>query len=81
MLRLFIIDGFRHWRRARKHQHELDERSEHVASTKAEPWFDKKIDFVDDLDYEPSLKQEDSKLIEPQIKHFDTLEPIDSSSI
>jgi cell division protein ZipA len=63
-----LVDGYRHWRRAKQHENELDKRSE--------PQFDKKINFKNDLDFEPKLKFNEPDLSpEPEFKFDHTEAP------
>ncbi len=63
-----LVDGYRHWRRAKQHENELDKRSERTVYD-VEPQFDKKLNFKNDLDFEPKLKfDEPDSSPEPQFK-------------
>ncbi|MGA2655611.1 MAG: cell division protein ZipA [Gammaproteobacteria bacterium] len=50
-----LVDGFRHWRRAKQHEKEMDRRGERPMQD-VEPQLNKKIDFGHQADFEPKLK-------------------------
>ncbi|MFA6037112.1 MAG: cell division protein ZipA [Legionellales bacterium] len=55
---VILIDGLRHWRRARQHEKEMEKRSSR-RDDDFEPTFEKKLEFNDDFDFEPKLNSEE----------------------
>lgn len=56
---VILIDGFRHWRRAREHEKEMDKRS-FRSNHDIEPSFGKKIELNDDFDFLPKFNTEEN---------------------
>lgn len=65
-----LIDGFRHWRRARKHKKHVESMERNI-----EPTFDKKINFHDDIEVIHAMKLENMDAQDTTIKNT-TLEEI-----
>ncbi len=73
-----LIDGYRHWRRAKKHRETVEKRTQQTAAS-SEPKFVKKVDHLDDLDFTPKIKiareQDEDALFIPKISKAETPAP------
>lgn len=57
---VILIDGLRHWRRARAHEKEMEKRSSR-RDDDFEPTFEKKLELNDDFDFEPKFHNEEAR--------------------
>lgn len=69
---VILIDGYRHWRRVKKHQEVLDKKVPRTATNldpdaELEHQLGKKIDYIDDLDFTPRMTTNETADVAPQL--------------